>query len=101
LIDDAALIADGCPAVASYTAGRQIAIIKWLTAHLIASRGDGMAGGSGVLLSNSLGDASKTFAEGTLGARLQSSHYGQQALALDPSGCLGKLGATRATLSFF
>ncbi len=92
LIGDAALIAEACPAVAAYDAIRQAAIVKWLTAHLISQQ----SGKAGALTQKALGDASESYAVGTMGMNLQGSRYGQQALALDPSGCLAQVGQRRA-----
>lgn len=92
VIDDAVLFAEGCPMVATYDEARQRAIIKWLTAHMIASTN---ATGGGALTSKSLGDASESYARPTLGVGLSGTTYGQQAIALDPSGCLANLGKTR------
>ena len=93
-IDDAALIADQCPAVLSYPDDRQKAIVRWLTAHLIASAN--RSSGGGQLTSKALGDASESYAVGTAGTELASTSYGRQAIALDPSGCLERVGKTRA-----
>lgn len=93
LIGDAALIAEACPMVASYAANRQAAIVKWLTAHLISQQ----SGKAGALTQKALGDASESYASGAMGMNLQASRYGQQALALDPSGCLAQLGMRRAS----
>lgn len=92
VIDDAALLAEGCPVVASYDAARQSAIVKWLAAHMLAST----SAGGGALTQKALGDASETYGRATLGTQLAGTTYGQQALALDPSGCLARLGAKRA-----
>jgi len=91
VIDDAALLAEGCPAVAGYDAPRQKAIIKWLTAHLIASTAH-----AGVLTQKALGDASESYARPQTGLNLAGTSYGQQALVLDQSGCLAALGGKRA-----
>jgi hypothetical protein len=93
LIDDAALIAEACPMVATYEAARQKAIVKWLTAHLISQQ----SGKGGQLTQKALGDASESYAAGTMGMNLGGSRYGIQALALDPSGCLAQLGMRRAS----
>ena len=92
VIGDAALFAEGCPKVAGYDGTRQAAIIKWITAHMIASTN----AGGGSLTQKALGDASETYARPTLGLGLQGTSYGQQAIALDPSGCLSRLGAMKA-----
>jgi hypothetical protein len=90
LIDDAALLAENC--IASLDATRQEAIVKWITAHLITAR-DG-----GTLTSEKLGDASETRSIGQLGSGLNGTIYGQQALALDTTGCLSRLGRSKATI---
>lgn len=92
VIDDAALIAEGT-CVESYDAARQKAIVKWLTAHLLASTNDGAA-----VVSKKLGDASESFSRSTLGDALKGTHYGQQAIALDTNGCLANLGKQRAIM---
>lgn len=91
VIEDAALLAEGCPAVVGYPAGRQTAIVKWLAAHIIASTSK-----TGVLTQKALGDASESYARAQTGQNLAGTTYGQQALALDPSGCLARLGEKRA-----
>jgi hypothetical protein len=91
VIDDAALLAEGCPKVAGYDAGRQAAIVKWLSAHMIASTAK-----TGVLTQKSLGDASESYGRAQVGLNLSGTTYGQQALALDPSGCLARLGQRSA-----
>lgn len=95
-IDDAALMVQGC--VALLDEDTQRAIVKWWTAHLIASAGRaaGGGGGSGAMVSRKLGDASTTWARGSLGAGAASTYYGQQAMMLDPSGCIAGLGRETA-----
>lgn len=91
IIEDAELMVEDC--IASMTCQRKTAIIKWVTAHLISSTSSGTSGGTGVITSDSLGDASRTYAKPTLGSTgLFGSTYGQQAMALDPNGCLASLG---------
>lgn len=90
IIDDAALLVERC--VVSLGADRQTAIIKWVAAHLIAS------GPERMLQSERLGQGSDTYATARLGEGLKGTTYGQQALALDPNGCLARLGRARATL---
>lgn len=92
-IDDAAMIADQCPKVATYPIAQQKAIVRWLTAHLLANANKGAAG---QLTSKSLGDASESYASGSAGVDLASTSYGKQAIALDPSGCLERVGKKRA-----
>lgn len=92
LIADAALVA--CDCIAGYEPDRQTAIIKWLAAHMVASTD----AGGGTLTSEKLGDASLTYARATLGEGLKGTIYGQQALALDPKGCLVTRGKGRASV---
>lgn len=95
MIGDAALIAEGCPAISTYSDARQAAIVKWITAHLIDQSGQ-TSEGSGKVTSERIGDAQKTYAAGVLETGLGGSSYGAQAIALDTSGCLKSLGKTRA-----
>lgn len=90
LISDAELV--GGPCIDQYDAARKDAIIKWLAAHLVASTST-----DGALSSESLGDASRSYARGQLGDRLRGTTYGQQALALDLNGCLARRGGSPAT----
>jgi len=93
-IADAALIVGRCSAVANYGTDVQQAIIKYVTAHLLSIR-SGAA--PGPLTSKSLGDASESYGGGaTSGTQLAASAYGQQAILLDPTGCLATLGKTKA-----
>jgi hypothetical protein len=92
LIADAALLAGDC--ITDYSEEKQTAIIKWLAAHMVASTDSG----GGTLTSEKLGDASQTFARATMGDGLRGTMYGQQALALDTSGCLAKRGKGRASV---
>ena len=94
LIDDATLLVEDC--VSALSCSRQATIIKWVTAHLIASMSTSTAGQTGVLTSESLGDASRSYAKPTLGEQgLHGTTYGQQAIAYDPNGCLATLGARK------
>jgi len=95
VIDDAGLIAEACPAVVGYPATRQAAIVKYITAHLLAGSA-GSSAGSGAITQKALGDASESYAAGQFGMDLKSSQWGQKALLLDPSGCLATLGRERA-----
>lgn len=92
-IDDAALMAAGCPVVETYDEDRQKAIVKWMAAHLLSSRSDQ----AGALTSKKIGDASESYAKASMGTQLSGSSYGQQALLLDPSGCLKRLGNVKLT----
>lgn len=91
-IEDATLLAEGCAGIASLTPTRQAAIVKWLTAHLIATH----SGGGGQLTQKSLGDASESYAAGAAGVNLNATRYGQQAVSLDTTGCLANLGKAPA-----
>ena len=91
ITDDAALMADAC--IAALSCELQTAILRWMTAHLIATMSSATTGGAGVMTSMSLGDASETYAKGQLGTSgLTTTTYGQSAIALDPNGCLASLG---------
>lgn len=90
IIADAALLAEHC--LQGLSNDRQTAIVKWLAAHLIASTDS-----SATLASSKLGDASESYVRATTGERLMGTTYGQQAIALDPNGCLVKLGKAKAT----
>lgn len=92
-IEDAALIAD-LTGIQALAAARQVAIVKWLTAHLIAQH----SGKGGQITAESIGDASKSYAGGSGGLFLQATRYGQQACLLDTSGELANLGRASATL---
>jgi len=91
MIQDAVLIVSKCPAVLKANSDRQKAIVKWVAAHLISQRTP-----EAQVTQRSLGDASETFARATLGVGLAGTFYGQQAILLDPSGCLERLGRQRA-----
>lgn len=90
VILDASLLAEQC--LQGLSNDRKTAIIKWLAAHLIASTDS-----SATLASSKLGDASDTYVRATTGEGLKGTTYGQQALSLDPNGCLARLGKARAT----
>lgn len=95
LIDDAALLAEGCTVLAGYDENRQVAIIKYLAAHLIVSRGEGT--GRGQVTQEALGDANRSYSA-PVGSNLLSTTFGQQAAAFDPSGCVANIGKIRARL---
>lgn len=102
-ITDAVLFADGCPAVAGYSAERQAAIVKYLAAHLMFVGGHATSGSasSGTKTQESVGDASVSYAApgaNTFGLGLEASRFGQQALKLETSGCLARLGKPRPML---
>lgn len=92
-IDDAALIVEDC--VADLPAARQEAIIRYVAAHIL-SVSPLATGGSGVVTSASLGDASESYGTAPLGEGLLGSAYGKAAIALDPNGCLIGLGKVTA-----
>lgn len=93
MIADAALIVEDCASIATYTPQRQQAIIKYVVAHMITTTGQG--GNSARLSGRRLGDASQTYRTQALGPNLAGTTYGEQALALDPSGCLATIGLKR------
>lgn len=92
LILDAELIVHDC--IADLDEDRQAAIVKYVTADLIASTVS--SGGGGTLTSQSLGDASESYATGA--SPWGKSAYWAKAQALDPNGCLARLGKARASL---
>lgn len=91
IINDAALAADGC--LATLSSERQAAALKWLAAHMITATSDIS---SQSVTSSRLGDASDSYAKGTLGQGINSSFYGQQALAIAP--CLAGFGMAKSTI---
>lgn len=93
IVNDASLLAKRC--IQSLDSDVQTAILRWLAAHLIASI---KAKGGGVLASDSLGDASQSYFTGNFGKQLASTSYGQNALLLDPNGCLARIGKARASI---
>lgn len=93
IISDASLLARRC--LLPLDSETQTAMLRWLAAHMIAVVKN--QGGGGVT-SRSLGDASKSFSTAGFGDRLGSTSYGQNALMLDPNGCLARLGRARASI---
>lgn len=91
-VDDAVLIAEQCSSIATFSESKQKAIIRYLAAHLIA-----MNDASARKISESMGDASESFSTPVLGDALRGTTYGQQAITLDSSGCLAKVGKTPVT----
>lgn len=87
IAEAADLIVDGCTASSSYTAERIAAIKKWVGAHLFASTDMGR---ESRLVSETLVDLSQTFAV-SVGKGFHLTTYGQQAMLLDPDGCLAQL----------
>lgn len=94
-IADAAALVSRCSAVLALDEVTQKAIVKYVTAHLLSQR----FGTAGPLISKALGDASESYAAGvrTYGTGLMSTFYGQQAVALDPTGCLERVGKMKPT----
>lgn len=92
-INDAGIMAAKCLAAIEDAATRD-AVQKYLAAHLLTVID---SSGVGVATSSKLGDASDSYATGGLGKGLRSSAYGQMAIALDPNGCVAKIGNPRAT----
>jgi len=75
------------------------AIVKYVTAHIISGLPSASSmTGSGAVSSESLGDASISFATRTLGSDLRGTTFGETAIALDPNGCLNRLGKGKATI---
>ena len=70
-------------------------VTKYLVAHLLTMTVD--SNGAGIAQSSSLGDASDSYNVGAMGKGLRSSGFGQIAIALDPTGCIARLGNPRAT----
>lgn len=91
IIDDAALAAEDC--LNTLDAERQKSALKWLSAHMISATSDRK---SQARSSSKLGDASDSYAKGTLGAGINSSFYGQQALAIAP--CLAGFGSAQSSI---
>lgn len=89
-IDDASLIAEPCLTQLSDT--RQKAIVKWLSAHLLTIAAESSGAASGVIRSESLGQASVSYDTVKFTDMLKGTAYGQQAMLLDPCGCLANLG---------
>lgn len=92
LILDAALVVDQCSAVAGYDVDTQAAIVKYWTADLISTIANQ---GAGVVTSDKLGDAARTFSAGNDSSA--TSFYRQRAYDLDPSGCLRRIGKAQAS----
>ena len=93
IVSDAEVLLEGCSAFASYSGAKQTAILKWVSAHLIASTN---SPGSGSLTQKALGDANESYARPVLGPGMMGTTYGQQAIALDTSGCLANIGRVRS-----
>lgn len=91
VIDDAALMAERCSS--AWSDAQETSILKWLSAHLLASTQDG-----GVLTSEKLDDASESYSRASVGDGISGTVYGQQAIALDPTGCLARLGRAKADM---
>ena len=91
IIDDAALAAEDC--LTTLDAERQESALKWLAAHMISATSDL---GSQAVSSSKLGDASDSYSKGTLGSGINSSFYGQQAIAIAP--CLAGFGMAKSTI---
>lgn len=89
---DASLLVARCISVLDEVT--QTTIIKYTAAHLIQS--NGQASGEGFantsVTSMKLGDASESYARAAVGSGMASTSYGQQAIALDPNGCLLTIG---------
>ena len=95
MVDAAVLLASNCAGVVSATPELQKEILRWIAAHLLSTFAR-----SGAVTQQSLGDASESYASGSLvlGEGLRGSWYGQQAILLDPTGCLRRLGNVKPQL---
>lgn len=93
-MDDAVLIVEQCASIASGSESLQKSVVKWVTAHLI----NFAEANGGVVSMKVLGSATEAYANAPMGEFLKSSVYGMQALMMDRTGCLAKIGQTR---SFF
>lgn len=91
IIRDAYYLTREC--ISHYEEEHQQRIIVWVAAHLIASTGS-----DGVRTSEKLGDASESFARATLTTNLMGTPYGHQAIMLDATGCLRRLGGASASI---
>ena len=91
VVDDAAVMAERCSS--AWSDAQETAILKWLAAHLLSSTHDG-----GVTTSESLGDASQSYKRAQMSDGIAGTTYGQQAIALDSSGCLARLGRAKASI---
>ena len=89
LILDAVIIGGEC--IEGLDPDAQVAALKWLTAHLIASTNDGAT-----TTSRKLGDAQESYARAQTGNGLMGTAYGQQAIAIAP--CLARKGRARAQI---
>lgn len=96
VIEDAYLMVEHC--VASLSESRTKAIVKWVAAHLISSM-SGSDGGKKTLTSFKLGDAQENYTQAALGEALKGTTYGQQAIALDPNGCIANLGKRKVSFT--
>lgn len=91
-VGDAVLMAEVCSVIPTFSEAKQKAIIRFLAAHLIS-----MNDASVRKTSESIGDASESFSTPVLGDALRGTTFGQQAIALDSSGCLANIGKTPMT----
>ena len=91
-VADAVLMAEPCTVIETFSEAKQKAIIRFLAAHLIA-----ISDASARLSSEKMGDASESYSTPVLGDNLKGTTYGQQAISLDSSGCLSRMGKTPMT----
>jgi hypothetical protein len=94
VVAHAALMAEAC--IEDLDAARQKAILTYMAADILAAAIS--SGGQGAKTSESLGDASVSWASNLAGAEYGKSAYWQRAVMLDPNGCIKRLGMRRATL---
>ena len=88
IIADSSMMIEQCAVIEAMAAEKQKAVVRYVSAHLAMLQ----SGSSGVMTSKTIGDASEGYASAPLGPGLKSTYYGQQALMLEPSGCLARVG---------
>lgn len=93
-ITDAEALTQAC--LASQPTALKATIVKWVAAHLLASVGLDSGEKAPDVTSRRLGDAAESFARPTPGEGLAATSYGKHAIALDPTGCLSRLGRRAA-----
>lgn len=67
---------------------------RWLACHFYASINPN------ILQSKSIGGASKSYQVGQVGTGIEGTPYGQQALALDTTGCLESITGEKVNLTW-
>lgn len=85
----ASLIVDEQLSGQGYSELKKKEIERWLAAHFVAIKNP-------VLKSEKIGDATDTYVGFKIGAGLDATPYGQQAMTLDTNGLLANLGKIKA-----